>query len=333
MNGYIFEISLDLKEMSCSEAKSLVRIRNGKIMEEILAYNGLVLICDREVNSVSHRFGLIREYSKLVEIFESLDEINADPLKGVLKGKRYYIEVERDPNVFSANDSKKICYKLARELKGISQVSFRNPELVVKIYLGSMCALGIKIGERPKEVTKVRGDSFPFTRPVIMDRRISRAMINLTEIREGERFLDPMCGTGAFLIDAGKMGMRVIGADIDPEMIKGARMNLRHFKVDFEEILKADIKDLPKIVSPVDGIATDPPYGRSSSTFGRRLEELYEEVMLSIRELLKPGRRASVIFPRREDHLDIGAKYLRLLGIYCQKVHKGLTRYIAVYER
>ncbi len=333
MPKYIFEISLDLKDLSIGEAKSLVEIRGGKIKKEDLAYNGLIIDFQGELGKISHRFGLVREYSRCLEVVEDPFEMDFEKLIRELRGKRYYIEVERDPERYSPNFSKELCAKIARKLKDYAKVSFRDPEVIVKIYLGEKCAIGIKVGERPKEVTKVRGNSFPFTRPVIMDRRIARAMINLTRIREGELFLDPMCGTGTFLLDAGKMGMRVIGADIDDEMVEGAKRNLKHFGVNFEGIFKADIRELPKKVPKVDGIATDPPYGRSSSTFGRSLEELYEETMCAIKEMLKRGKRASIIFPREEDHFEIGAKYLRLLNIYSQRVHKGLTRYIAVYER
>ncbi len=44
-----------------------------------------------------------------------------------------------------------------------------------------------------------------------MSPKLARCMVNLTGVKENDLVLDPFCGTGGILIEAGIMGARVIG--------------------------------------------------------------------------------------------------------------------------
>ncbi|MBS3125240.1 hypothetical protein J4211_03230 [Candidatus Woesearchaeota archaeon] len=50
--------------------------------------------------------------------------------------------------------------------------------------------------------------------PVSLHPKLARAMVNLTGVKTGI-LLDPFCGTGGILIEAGLMGFPVVGCDID----------------------------------------------------------------------------------------------------------------------
>ncbi|GAH56289.1 unnamed protein product, partial [marine sediment metagenome] len=56
--------------------------------------------------------------------------------------------------------------------------------------------------------------------------KIARALVNLSGVKEKELFLDPFCGTGGILIEAGEIGARVIGIDVQGKMVRGAEENL-----------------------------------------------------------------------------------------------------------
>lgn len=60
------------------------------------------------------------------------------------------------------------------------------------------------------------------------DPRISRALINLLDIQEGNTILDPFVGSGAFIADAPTMGLNAIGIEIlnIGKMIAEAKCNL-----------------------------------------------------------------------------------------------------------
>lgn len=59
---------------------------------------------------------------------------------------------------------------------------------------------------------------------------LCRSLLNIAAPRpEGLRLLDPCCGMGNVLIEGLEMGMDILGCDINPLAVQGARINLAHF--------------------------------------------------------------------------------------------------------
>jgi len=54
----------------------------------------------------------------------------------------------------------------------------------------------------------------PFFYPGSMSPKLARCMVNLSRVTEGKLLLDPFCGTGGILIEAGLIGCKVVGSDI-----------------------------------------------------------------------------------------------------------------------
>ncbi|MEM4641154.1 MAG: hypothetical protein QXW65_01400 [Candidatus Pacearchaeota archaeon] len=81
------------------------------------------------------------------------------------------------------------------------------------------------------------------------DPRISRALINLLRVNEGDTILDPFVGSGAFIADAPAMGINVIGVEILKigQLISNVKCRLDYnIKKLREEIIK--IFNLPKTI-------------------------------------------------------------------------------------
>ena len=96
-------------------------------------------------------------------------------------------------------------------------------------------------------------------------------MVNLAQPKAGDLILDPFCGTGGMLIEAGSNGLsQVVGFDAKPHMLRGGVKNMKHFGVEAEGFAIADARFPP--ITKVDCIATDPPYGRSASTLGAKTQ-------------------------------------------------------------
>ncbi len=107
--------------------------------------------------------------------------------------------------------------------------------------------------------------------PHELDWKLTRAMINLIGLEEGETLCDPFCGTGTTLIESESMGINAIGIDFDEKMCEISKENLKinNYK---SKILKSDFQELVKISKEFDGIVTDLPYGRSSKALNTLLD-------------------------------------------------------------
>ncbi len=175
----------------------------------------------------------------------------------------------------------------------------------------------------------------PFFHPGAMLPRNCRAIVNLARAKKGERFVDPFCGTGGFLIEAGLLGARVYGCDVDYGMVKGCEKNLLHYGIkDFSLALK-DARELQREYRDFfDALAADLPYGISSSAKGVKLEELYRASLESFHEILKPRKYACVISPLKIplEQLSQEAGF-EIVEIHLERIHKSLTRKIAVLRK
>jgi tRNA (guanine10-N2)-dimethyltransferase len=161
-------------------------------------------------------------------------------------------------------------------------------------------------------------------------------LINLSRVSPGGILLDPFCGTGGVLLESSFLGLRTIGTDLAESMLEGAKKNLDHFNIN-AELARSDIGNirhtLAKMgVGEVDGIATDMPYGRASTTFGENLEELTDRMLDSFDEILIPGGYAALV-----SSSTLGARpkhgCLSLVSCHRLKVHGSLNRYFIVYRK
>jgi len=167
----------------------------------------------------------------------------------------------------------------------------------------------------------------PFFHPTSMKPKTARVLVNLAGVRRGSRLLDPFCGAGGVLIEAGLMGLECFGWDIDSAMLDGCRRNTVRFGVK-AKLEKADA--LEKKALMVDAVVTDPPYGKSSSTVGLKREELYDRFAGNIIRSIKRGGALVMVLP--------GEHRLRHPGFVLRekhriRVHKSLTRVTWVLEK
>lgn len=164
--------------------------------------------------------------------------------------------------------------------------------------------------------------------PAMLRPKLARLLVNLTGARK--MVLDPFCGTGSILIEAGVLGLKPIGSDIDRKMVWFSKLNTQHFEVK-AELKQLDAAHLETEFSSVEAIACDPPYGRSSTLAGRKLKELYPKFLDSATKVLKKGGRLVMIRPH---FLKLRvSKNWKKLGEFDWYVHGGLTRKILVLEK
>ena len=168
----------------------------------------------------------------------------------------------------------------------------------------------------------------PFFYPGSMSPKLARCMVNLTGIKNRDILLDPFCGTGGMLIEAGIMGARVVGADID-----GTKKNLEFCGVDTHDIFKQDARKI-ELPYKVNAIATDPPYGISASTGGEESQNLYTGAIIRMEELLIKKGNLCMATPHYMDIKGlISGTNFEIIEQHHIRMHKSLTRVISLLKK
>jgi tRNA (guanine10-N2)-dimethyltransferase len=144
-------------------------------------------------------------------------------------------------------------------------------------------------------------------------------------VKEGDTVLDPFCGTGSVLIEAGLMGMKVIGSDIDAGMVHACKRNLELSGLD-GEVFQKGISEF-SIPNKADAIVTDLPYGKSASLHGAEKGKLYGIALDRFAELVKPGGFSVVVADRA-----LETDEMKLAESYKIRVHGSLTRHVHVFR-
>jgi len=180
--------------------------------------------------------------------------------------------------------------------------------------------------------------------------RLCRIMINLA--KADGTLLDPFCGIGSVLQEAALMKFKIIGSDLDEKCIRDCVANLvwleKEYKITIDKkIMQADVKSLPFESNTIDAVVTEPYLGpplRSAPTMkeaGQIIDEvqpLYEKALEEIYRVLKPGKRAIIIFP----FFEVKGKKIRLRASTKLKMieyfedfeeHHKTLRQIVIFEK
>ncbi|MHC1574760.1 MAG: methyltransferase domain-containing protein [Candidatus Methanogasteraceae archaeon] len=170
----------------------------------------------------------------------------------------------------------------------------------------------------------------PFFYPGAISPKVARAIVNLCEIRTGDRVLDPFCGTGGILVEAGMIGASVIGIDVQESMVHGARMNLKDHGFEYQ-LICGDSCNLPLRDQSIDVVVTDPPYGRSAVVMAESIVSLYRDALFEMHRVIVEGGHAVVVSDFELPWVDeVGFTTIEL---HTQRVHRSLTRHIVVLEK
>jgi len=215
-----------------------------------------------------------------------------------------------------------------------STVELRNPEKeFIGMIANGLFFLGqVAVRRQDRNVDQHRPRERPSFHPSTMKPRLARCFVNLARARIGEVLLDPFCGVGGILIEAGVMGCRVVGSDRDLRMVRKAIKNIRHFAIESGGVVVADARKSPYLKVP--SIATDPPYGRGASTMGSGPTQLLKEFLAESYSILPSDGFLCLAAPR-----DIGVQRLGLeaglsvVESHLSRVHRSLVREIVVFSR
>lgn len=368
-----FELSGEHETLPKSEVLACLRALNIPYAEK--TFSDGILVIDAQLspggktfNVLSKRLGMthyiyeIRGESK-PKPEKAEEEIlalikNAD-IHGIMKQERTFavrvrVKQKDTPSLFLSRGKRPLSSKRDLERKAGKiikrkgyEVDLTNPaKTFVLLFTKNTCFLCSLVHSTDKKQFSGRRPHLrPFFLPGVITPKIARALVNLSEIKEGGGvLLDPFCGTGGILIEAGLIGgaTTLVGIDIQKKMARGAEANLRFYGLD-ANLVVGDASKMALRDDSVDAIVTDPPYGRSSLVSGvgyltvesRSLfrESLYRNALAEFHRVLK--KRGKVVVISNSDSIySLSREYgFRILDRCKYRVHKSLSRYIAVLEK
>jgi tRNA (guanine10-N2)-dimethyltransferase len=211
------------------------------------------------------------------------------------------------------------------------EVDLDDPDRELRaLFSDDTCLLGWLHAESVRDFGTRKPTDRPFFQPGGMDPLLARALVNLAGARPGATLLDPMCGTGGGLIEAGLVGTNVLGADAQRKMARGAAENLDHYLDEDAEwaTVQGDATHLPLPDDSVDAVVFDAPYGRQSKIANLDLDELVSGALTEARRVTD---RAVVVGDEswagvaREIGWTVEAEFER-------RVHRSLVRHITVLD-
>ncbi|MCD6387052.1 MAG: methyltransferase domain-containing protein [Methanophagales archaeon] len=364
MVRFAFELSKEHETLPKAEVLACLNALGIQFREEIADFGFLLLdlkIKEAEAMKISaclaSRLGMTHRIYIVLGAGESLREIaevaKKAPIEAFFDGeKSFAVRVRRlSARAFASSSS-----YIEREIGDILRrrglkVDLNEPfRTFVVLLTGRIAFFSVLTHSVDKKQFQSRKPSLrPFSRPISIQPKLARVVVNLSEVRAGEVLLDPFCGTGGILMEASAIGARAVGVDIQQEMAKGACKNIEFYGLNAEFIV-GNAQELPIRDESVDAIATDFPYGRSSFVSSTQdpkqrnsstatatncppnLRRLWSSALEEMNRVLKPGRKAVVV-----SHAPLFPllRSAEMNAVECHKyrVHKSLSRYITVLRK
>ncbi len=139
--------------------------------------------------------------------------------------------------------------------------------------------------------------------------RLSKILINLSQVKHNEILLDPFCGVGTILQEALLQNINVIGIDVEESAVEGAKENVSWLKKNYNIKSNYTIsrEDSRKVkLKIVDGIATEPSLGvllkkvpdyKKANKMICDFEILIIDVLKNVKRFVKRGGKISFTAP------------------------------------
>jgi len=260
----------------------------------------------------------------------SFDEVVAAAEATDMYGARFMV---RAPAKGTDSMHQTIEKNIGQILARTGKVDLKRPLVTFRVLEGQQwhfCKVAGRIDRKQFERRKT--SRRPFIKPVSLHPTLARALVNLSRIGAQQTLLDPFCGTGGILLEAALIGAEVMGSDVDERMAEGTWRTMFHYKRGMAGLFTLDVGKIPERIDKVDAIATDPPYGRSSSTKKEPLESLYRRSFEAFAKMLRPGGRVAICLPDGK-YAQLAGESFTLQEEHSVKVHGSLTRHFMVFSR
>ena len=346
-----FELSREHETLPKSEVFACLHALSVSYVEKVFSDGILVVdtqLSHEALDTLSRRLGMthciyeVKGWSKPEEREILAVVKNADIDNIMEQGLTYAVRVKAKSKKLLERDLERKAGEIIRR-KGY-KVNLTNPsKAFVLLITKQTCFFCLLLHSADKKQFGARKPHLrPFFSPGVIKPKIARALVNLSSIKGGGIFLDPFCGTGGILIEAGLIGATLVGIDMQAKMVRGAEKNLRIYELK-ANLIVGDSSKMALRDNSVDAVVTDLPYGRSSlvSRSGYFLaesriwflERLHRDALNEVHRVLKTRGRAVIVSNSSSLYSFSHEFHFRVLENHKYRVHKSLSRYIAILER
>lgn len=330
-------------ELPLAELRAVMECENIEASIDSIT-EGLVVLKDISQENLmdyyrilTRRLGYTHEVHELI-LRTTTDDLSRDVATvdwTNLIDRNFAVRVKRIRSEIDTVGYERILGTLILENSEGIKVNLSKPNTLVRVVAnGDELFIGIeRIRLNKKHFEESKPHKRPFFYPGSMNPKLARCMVNLSRIRQGELLLDPFCGTGGILIEAGLIGCKVVGSDIYWKMQNGTAINLDYYGIEDYRTFHLDVREL-KMYEKVASVVTDPPYGISTSTGDVKGEEIFKEFFHAIYDNMKDDAYLCMASPHYVDLNpmvdEVGFEIVEQYGI---KMHRSLTRIISVIRK
>lgn len=330
-------------ELPIAELKAVMDCENIEANLSVVT-DGLVILkdisddkCDSYYEILTKRLGYTHEVHEII-LKSSVDRLDEDVSSvdwSDYINETFAVRVKRFHSDIDTVATERKVGSLILENCDDIKVNLKKPKSLVRIVaFGDVVYVAIeKIKLNKKHFENSKPHKRPFFYPGSMSPKLARCMVNLSRVTAGDLVLDPFCGTGGILMEAGIIGARLVGCDIDWRMKKGTATNLDYIGITDYKTHVVDIREL-EMYELADAVVTDPPYGISTTTSGEGTSGIFKSFLISIKHNMKDDALLVMASP---DSIDIDS-ILDEVGFvlherYAIRMHRSLTRIISVIAK
>ena len=332
MKSYAFELSGEHESLPRCEAIALVEIFSDRYREQ--SYLDQCLIVEAEgldVRALGDRLAMTHRIIEVMAICEAdLEDLARSVALLSLPDESYRIRARRIKNASPRADA--VEHEIGRVLlgKGI-RADLKSPNIELRAVITSgKIILGVEVARIDRSSFEARRPHLkPFFHPGVLMPRMARSLVNLTQIRAGERLLDPFAGTCGILVEACLMGIECLGIEAQGRLVKGAICNLENMNC---ALVLGDAKRLALKDASIYGAVLDIPYGRSARILASSKEDLLKESLSELFRVIRPGRRMVIVADGPID-FQISNAGFRVIQSHLDRVHRSLIRHIFLCQR
>ncbi|MFP4248876.1 MAG: TRM11 family SAM-dependent methyltransferase [Armatimonadota bacterium] len=211
------------------------------------------------------RSAYITECCRLLARGRTLEDLLGESAKLGLRLERFRIRARNE----SGRDwpgSQNVEHAIADTISGSPDLTRPAIELVAW-----GLAEGWLLGERVSHISRgwVGHEQRPFQYSSALPPRIARALVNLVAL-PGDSLIDPCCGSGTTLVEAGYMGVEPFGWEINQNVAEQCALNLCHHG----QAAWMVVGDGRTARGRWDGAVLDLPYGIANTRVERECREL-----------------------------------------------------------